>query len=46
MAGEVRPQWTARTSAGRAKLRIDDANWDQAELHRQHREEREKYTAE
>jgi hypothetical protein len=46
MAGEYRPQWTPRTTAGRAKLRVDDNNWEYAERHRQQREERENYTAE
>lgn len=46
MAGEVRPQWTPRTSAGRAKLHVDDVNWEHAERLRQLREHREKYKAE
>ena len=31
----VRPQWTPRTSAGRAKLMTESNNWERAELERQ-----------
>ena len=44
--GDVRPQWTQRTTAGRAKLHVDDCNWELAERHRQLRSERERYRGE
>lgn len=43
MLGEVRPQWTPATSAGRARLRVDDANWQLAESARVERSEAEMF---
>ena len=40
---DVRPRFTPRTSAGRAKLSIDAGNFEQAELTRQLRAQREQY---
>ena len=41
--GEVRPQWTTRTTAGRAKLAVDTDNWLWAERTRKLRNQREAY---
>lgn len=43
LTGAVRPQWTERTTAGRAKLAVDANNWQWAERSRQLRNEREDY---
>lgn len=39
----MRPQWTARTVAGRAKLAVDGDNWEWAERTRKLRTQREAY---
>ena len=41
--GDVRPQWTPHTTAGRAKLHVDGENWEWAERARRLRVDRERY---